>query len=39
MPISAWYLETVNDPNMSGFVSKLMGALHGDTGAPPAEGS
>jgi type VI secretion system protein ImpA len=27
MPISAWYLETINDPNMSGFVSKLMQSM------------
>jgi type VI secretion system protein ImpA len=35
MPISAWYLETINDPSMSGFVSKLMGALRGDGSTPP----
>ncbi|MEO8025947.1 MAG: type VI secretion system ImpA family N-terminal domain-containing protein [Bryobacteraceae bacterium] len=26
MPIGEWYLEATQDPNMSGFISKLMGA-------------
>ncbi len=30
MPISAWYLETISDPNMSGFVSKLMNSMRGE---------
>ena len=33
MPISEWYLETVDDTTMSGFVSKLMRG----GGAPPGE--
>ena len=35
MPISAWYLEAVQDPNMSGFISRLMGnAASGSAPAP-----
>jgi type VI secretion system protein ImpA len=29
MPISEWYLETTNDPSMSGFVSRLMSGIRG----------
>jgi type VI secretion system ImpA family protein len=33
MPISQWYLEAMNDPNMSGFISKLMGGSQAEPGS------